>query len=72
VEVYPVASNQCEYLWQKHGVYYFKRKLPNDVQQHYEPPQKVIFLKTKSKSAAAKADTAFNCLLGSVSYHCLN
>ncbi|MGB1066529.1 MAG: DUF6538 domain-containing protein, partial [Paracoccaceae bacterium] len=40
--VYPVASNQCEYLWQKHGVYYFKRKVPNDVQQHYERPQIVI------------------------------
>ncbi|MGB2434012.1 MAG: DUF6538 domain-containing protein [Paracoccaceae bacterium] len=53
--VYPVASNQCEYLWQKHGVYYFKRKVPNDVQQHYERPQIVIYLKTKSKSAAAKA-----------------
>jgi integrase len=50
-----VVSNQCEYLWQKRGVYYFRRKVPNDVQQHYERPQIVICLKTKSKSAAIKA-----------------
>ena len=53
--VYPVVSNQCEYLWQKRGVYYFRRRVPNDVQQHYERPQIVICLKTKSKSAAVKA-----------------
>jgi integrase len=50
-----VVSNQCEYLWQKRGVYYFRRKVPNDVQQHYERSQIVICLKTKSKSAAIKA-----------------
>ena len=50
-----MVSNQCEYLWQKRGVYYFRRKVPNDVQQHYERPQIVICLKTKSKSAAIKA-----------------
>jgi hypothetical protein len=55
VGVYPVVSNQCEYLWQKRGVYYFRRKVPNDVQQHYERSQIVICLKTKSKSAAVKA-----------------
>ena len=55
LEVYPVVSNQCEYLWQKRGVYYFRRKVPNDVRKHYERPQIVICLKTKSKSAAVKA-----------------
>jgi integrase len=50
-----VVSNQCEYLWQKRGVYYFRRKVPNDVKQHYERPLIVICLKTKSKSAAIKA-----------------
>ena len=50
-----MVSNQCEYLWQKRGVYYFRRKVPNDVQQHYERSQIVICLKTKSKSAAIKA-----------------
>jgi hypothetical protein len=50
-----VVSNQCEYLWQKRGVYYFRRKVPNDVQQHYERSQIAICLKTKSKSAAIKA-----------------
>ena len=50
-----MVSNQCEYLWQKRGVYYFRRKVPNDVKQHYERPQIVICLKTKSKSAAIKA-----------------
>ena len=50
-----MVSNQCEYLWQKRGVYYFRRKLPNDVQHHYERSQIVICLKTKSKSAAIKA-----------------
>ena len=50
-----MVSNQCEYLWQKRGVYYFGRKVPNVVQQHYERSQIVICLKTKSKSAAVKA-----------------
>jgi integrase len=50
-----VVSNQCEYLWQKRGVYYFRRKVPNDLQQHYERSQIVICLKTKNKSAAIKA-----------------
>ena len=50
-----MVSNQCEYLWQKRGVYYFRRKVPNDVRRHYERPQIVICLKTKSKSAAVKA-----------------
>ncbi len=50
-----MVSNQCEYLWQKRGVYYFRRKVPNDVQQHYERSQIVICLKTKSKSAVIKA-----------------
>ena len=50
-----MVSNQCEYLWQKRGVYYFRRKVPNDVQQQYERSQIVICLKTKSKSAAVKA-----------------
>ena len=50
-----MVSNQCDYLWQKRGVYYFRRKVSNDVQQHYESPQIVICLKTKSKSAAIKA-----------------
>jgi len=36
-------------------VYDLRRKVPNDVQQHYERPQIVICLKTKSKSAAIKA-----------------
>ena len=50
-----MVSNQCEYLWQKRGVYYFRCKVPNDVQQHYERSQIVICLKTKSTSAAIKA-----------------
>ncbi len=55
VEVYPVVSNQCQYLWPKRSVYYFRRKVPNDMRKHYERPQIVICLKTKSKSAAVKA-----------------
>ena len=55
VEVYPVASNQCEYLWQKRGVYYFRRKVPNDVRKHCQRPQVVMCLKTKNTLAAVKA-----------------
>lgn len=50
-----MVSNQYEYLWQKRGVYYFRRKVPNDLQKHYKRPQVVISLKTKNRSAAAKA-----------------
>ena len=44
-----MVYNQCEYLWQKRGVFYFRRRVPNDVQKHYERPYIVISLKTRSK-----------------------
>ena len=50
-----MVYNQCEYLWQKRGVFYFVRHVPNDVQKHYERPRIVICLKTNSKTAALKA-----------------
>ena len=50
-----MVYNQYEYLWQKRGVFYFVRHVPNDVQKHYERPRIVICLKTNSKTAALKA-----------------
>ena len=50
-----MVYNQCAYLWQKRGVFYFVRHVPNDVQKHYERPRIVICLKTNSKTAALKA-----------------
>ena len=50
-----MVYNQCEYLWQKRGVFYFRRRVPNDVQKHYERPYIVISLKTRSKATAVKA-----------------
>ena len=50
-----MVYNQCEYLWQKRGVFYFRRRVPNDVQKHYERPYIVISLKTRSRATAVKA-----------------
>ena len=48
---YTINAN---YLWQKRGVFYFVRHVPNDVQKHYERPRIVICLKTNSKTSSIK------------------
>ena len=50
-----MVYKNCEYLWKKNEVFYFRRHVPVDVQRHYERPCIVICLKTRSKPAALKA-----------------
>ena len=42
----------CSYLYKKCGVYYFSKRVPNDVKQYYKNDRIFIFLKTKSNISA--------------------
>ena len=46
------------YVYRKRGVYYFSRRVPRDLLEHYKRPNVTLFLKTKSsRIARAKAAT---------------
>ena len=53
-----MVDNNAHYLMCKGGVYYFTRHVPNDIQRHYSKPRIVMYLKTRSKSAALKASNS--------------
>ena len=43
------------FLWQKRETYYFARRVPKDIQEHYKSSRVVICLKTKRRDSAVKA-----------------
>ena len=43
------------FLWQKSVTYYFVRRVPKDIQEHYTSSRVVICLKTKRRDSALKA-----------------
>ena len=45
----------CSYLYKKCGVYYFSKRIPNDLKQYYKNDRIVICLKTKSNISAIRA-----------------
>ena len=45
----------CSYLYKKCGVYYFSKRIPNDIKQYYKNNRIVICLKTKSNISAIRA-----------------
>ena len=45
----------CSYLYKKCGVYYFSKRIPNDIKQYYKNDRIVICLKTKSNISAIRA-----------------
>ncbi len=41
------------YLYKKRGVYYFSKRVPNDLKSHYKTNRIVICLRTKSNALIA-------------------
>ena len=50
-----VQQRVQHFLWQKSGTYYFVRRVPKDIQEHYTSSRVVICLKTKRRDSAVKA-----------------
>ena len=50
-----VQQRVQHFLWQKSGTYYFVRRVPKDVQEHYKSSRVVICLKTRRRDSALKA-----------------
>lgn len=45
-------TNHAPYLFQKRGIYYFSRRVPEDLKAHYKRSRIVVSLRTKSRRAA--------------------
>ena len=43
------------YLYKKRGVYYFSKRVPNDLKSHYKTNRIVICLRTKSNISAIRS-----------------
>ena len=48
------------FLWQKSGTYYFARRVPKDIQEHYTASRVVIYLKTTRRDSALKASRSIS------------
>ena len=48
------TSHNPSYTFLKQGIYYFSKRIPTDLQQHYRQPRVVQSLKTRSVKEAAK------------------
>lgn len=47
------VTNDSEFLFQKRGIFYFSRRVPTDIQDHYNRPRIVISLRTRSRRTAS-------------------
>jgi len=57
------TSHNPSYTFLKQGIYYFSKRIPTDLQQHYRQPRVVQPLKTRSvKEAAKTGDISLNAL----------
>ena len=50
-----VEHLNCSYLYKKCGVYYFSKRVPNDLKSHYKTNRIVICLRTKSNISAIRS-----------------
>ena len=48
-------KNASQYVSQRDGIYYYVRRVPHDVSQHYASPRISFSLKTKSQHCAVRA-----------------
>ena len=53
-------KNTSSYLWFRSGVFYFIRRVPGDVRQHYKADRVCLSLRTKSISVAARSAKSIN------------
>ena len=51
----PNDVSALKHLWCRSGVYYFVRRIPVDVQQHYRSKRVSMSLRTRSLAAAVRA-----------------
>ena len=54
-----VQPKEVHYLWQKGRTYYFVRRIPKDVQEHYSSSRVVICLKTHIRDKALRLSRSF-------------
>ena len=54
-----VQQKEVHYLWQKGRTYYFVRRIPKDVQEHYSSSRVVICLKTHIRDKALRLSRSF-------------
>ena len=55
-----VQQRVQHFLWQKSGTYYFVRRVPKDIQEHYTASRVVIYLKTTRRDSALKASRSIS------------
>ena len=54
-----VQQKEVQYLWQKGRTYYFVRRIPKDIQEHYSSSRVVICLKTHIRDKALRLSRSF-------------
>ena len=54
-----VQQKEVHYLWQKGRTYYFVRRIPKDIQEHYSSSRVVICLKTQVRDKALRLSRSF-------------
>ena len=54
-----VQQKEVHYLWQKGRTYYFVRRIPKDIQEHYSSSRVVICLKTQIRDKALRLSSSF-------------
>ena len=54
-----VQQKEVHYLWQKGRTYYFVRRIPKDIQEHYSSSRVVICLKTNIREKALRLSRSF-------------
>ena len=54
-----VQQKEVHYFWQKGGTYYFVRRIPKDIQEHYSSSRVVICLKTNVRDKALRLSRSF-------------
>jgi hypothetical protein len=57
------TSTQSNYTFIKRDVFYFSRRIPEDLQHHYQQPRIVHSLRTKHPKEAATAAHLLSCQL---------
>ena len=54
-----VQQKEVHYLWRKGSTYYFVRRIPKDIQEHYSSSRVVICLKTHIRDKALRLSRSF-------------
>lgn len=56
----PKTTKHSNYTFTKRGIYYFSKRIPQDIQSHYQQSRIVHSLKTKDKNQAHSAACHLN------------